>query len=530
MEKKFCLATISLVGLFVLMFFRVNLKLEVFELLVLIISIYTLIIFPFKHYLKAFHDPLSREGFVGFGLAIGAIYSIVNLIMIGAVNNIIQISLIALIYYLYNRFIADKSSDLVYDEIRTHNLSDLEKNCITSLDIIRWVLILYFLISAFIINNIYRGEYNLIISLLLLILFSSNLKIFRYAMSLPFLRCKNNLEKLDTTYANNLLIEKVFQSKDIFIDVRGVAIEDRYEFENIHASNPKYALQIAASLMRSDDHPLSKAVLFEAESKDVTKHFISHTNNFQGKGIIGRINNENFAIGNMELMKEVDIAVGVLIREKIKLENQGKTVLVLAKTLANKKSYDKNPGEVIGLFIFNSEVIPQFDQISQNLSNENINLTYLSGEEGSTLMARLENVKHEELLANLSSEEKIKYIEQTVQKNIDKYYIQISKKLVVDNSNLVNILIDNHKISGLNIISINQYDPKKLLNIYRSMTDSYKKARTNYHFSWLYHIFIMFFSISAVKLSSSGYIYIVAFLLSLLSEQLVIINSNSKQY
>lgn len=530
MDKRFYTATISLVGLFVLSFFRTNLRIEVYEFLVLGLTLFCLVIFPIKYYTNAFNDPLSREGFIGFGIAIGTINSIINLINNSSeIYNIIQISLIILVYHFYNKFNINNGTDLINNIETTHNPSYLEKKSLTSYDFMRWALILYFLVCIFVFNNIYRGEYSLIISLLLLILFSSNLKIFRYSISLPFLKCKRSLEKLDATYTNNLLIEKISQSQNIFIDVRGVIIEDRYELENIHASNPKYALQIAASLMRNDNHPLSKAVLFEADSKDVTKHFISHTNNFQGKGIIGRINDENFAIGNMELMKEVDIAVGVLIREKIKLENQGKTVLVLAKTLASKKRYDKNPGEVVGLFIFKSEVIPQLDQISQDFRDENIRLTFLSGEERSTLVSRLKNIKHEELLTNLSSAEKIKYIEQIVQKNIDKFYIQISKKLVVNESNLVNILADNNKIIGPNILLINQYNPEKLSNIYRSITENYKKASINYQFSWLYHIFVMLFSIIAVKLSSSSYIYIVAFSLSLLSERLVIMNSNSKQ-
>jgi len=184
--------------------------------------------------------------------------------------------------------------------------------------------------------------------------------------------------------------------------------------------------------MQNDDHSLSEAVKFEAETKGLAKHYISHVNRFQGMGITGRINNENFAIGNMKLMKEIDIVVGVLLREKIKLENQGKTVLVLAKTSAIKKKYEKNPGEVIGLMIFNCFPQADYSQMNEKFIKQEINLTYLSGEEKSTLLSRLKNITENRIISNMAELEKKKYIENKAEKQKNKIFIQVSRKFIFE--------------------------------------------------------------------------------------------------
>jgi len=475
----------------------------------------------------SFKHLLSREGFVSLGLIIGTVFSIIELVIFKRTTTIIQISLIALIYYLYYR---SYNSPKIIDgsQERKTDLSLIEKKSLSSYELISWIVILFFLICAFILNNIFIDKYSLIISLLLIILFSSNLKIFNYATLLPFIKCKKIIGKYDTEYSNNQIVEKISQCRDIFLDIRGVVTNDKYVLENIHASNPKYVLQIASSLMQNDDHSLSEAVKFEAETKGLAKHYISHVNRFQGMGITGRINNENFAIGNMKLMKEIDIVVGVLLREKIKLENQGKTVLVLAKTPAIKKKYEKNPGEVIGLMIFNCFPQADYSQMNEKFIKQEINLTYLSGEEKSTLLSRLKNITENRIISNMAELEKKKYIENKAEKQKNKIFIQVSRKFIFENNNIVNFIIDNpNENMGSNILSINQYSPKKLIIIYNKMIKYYKKASFNYQFSWFYHLFIMILSISFVRMSSSNYLYLFSFLLSILAEQIVIRNSNS---
>ncbi|KKP88787.1 MAG: Cation transport ATPase [Berkelbacteria bacterium GW2011_GWA2_35_9] len=476
----------------------------------------------------SFKRLLSREGFVSFGLVIGTIFSIVELVIYKRGSTIFQISLIALIYYIYNKFF--NSHKIIDNSLeKKANMSLLEKKSLSSYELISWIIVLFFLIGAFILNNIFIDRYYLITSLLLIILFSTNLKMFIYASSLPLIKCKVMVGRYDAKYSNNQIIEKISNCRDIFMDIRGVVTNDKYFLENIHASNPKFVLQIASSLMQNDDHSLSQAIKLEAETKEISKHYISHINKFQGMGITGRINDENFAIGNMKLMKEVDIVVGVLLREKIKLENQGKTVLVLAKTPAIKKNYERNPGEVIGLLIFNCSTQANYVQMNNYFVKQEIDLTYLSGEEKSTLLTRVENISNNKIISDITEMEKKNYIENRAEKQKDKIFIQISKKLVFENSNIVNFIIDkpNQNLDS-NSLLIDQYNPTKLIQIYENITKYYKKASFNYQFSWIYQLIIMILSISVVRLSNSNYLYLVSFLLSILAEQIVIRNTNIK--
>ena len=101
----------------------------------------------------SFKRLLSREGFVSFGLVIGTIFSIVELVIYKRGSTIFQISLIALIYYIYNKFF--NSHKIIDNSLeKKANMSLLEKKSLSSYELISWIIVLFFLIGAFILNNI----------------------------------------------------------------------------------------------------------------------------------------------------------------------------------------------------------------------------------------------------------------------------------------------------------------------------------------------------------------------------------------
>lgn len=92
-------------------------------------------------------------------------------------------------------------------------------------------------------------------------------------------------------------------------------------------------LSIVASLERSSEHPLAEAIVNYANEESIKTFEIEQFKAIAGHGVQGVIDNETYYFGNRKLMTDI---VGLLIervnRKVIRLEEQGKTVMLLANS------------------------------------------------------------------------------------------------------------------------------------------------------------------------------------------------------
>ncbi len=90
-------------------------------------------------------------------------------------------------------------------------------------------------------------------------------------------------------------------------------------------------LQVAASLEKPSEHPLSEAILLEAESKNLSIQTIENFRSIAGQGIEGRLNGMNYLAGNLKLMTDRKVDLKDFNEMADKLADEGKTPLYLAK-------------------------------------------------------------------------------------------------------------------------------------------------------------------------------------------------------
>ncbi len=89
-------------------------------------------------------------------------------------------------------------------------------------------------------------------------------------------------------------------------------------------------LQMAASVEKNSEHPLAKAIIQRAKQEKIELLEVKNFRAIPGKGIAGRINAKSVLVGTRRLMEENKIDF-IAVDERIKqLENQGKTVMILA--------------------------------------------------------------------------------------------------------------------------------------------------------------------------------------------------------
>lgn len=90
-------------------------------------------------------------------------------------------------------------------------------------------------------------------------------------------------------------------------------------------------LQIAASLEKQSEHPLAEAIYSYANEENIKLLPVEGFRAIPGHGVTGTINGLEYFLGNRKLMSDtLNFDVSPIERKMIRLEDQGKTVMILA--------------------------------------------------------------------------------------------------------------------------------------------------------------------------------------------------------
>lgn len=90
-------------------------------------------------------------------------------------------------------------------------------------------------------------------------------------------------------------------------------------------------LKIAASLEKSSEHPLAKAILQMAEERNIELLPVEEFQAVSGRGVKGKIDKIEYFGGNLAFMKECNINVDEALDKAENLSKQGQTILYFSK-------------------------------------------------------------------------------------------------------------------------------------------------------------------------------------------------------
>jgi Cu+-exporting ATPase len=89
-------------------------------------------------------------------------------------------------------------------------------------------------------------------------------------------------------------------------------------------------LQLAASAEAGSEHPLGQAIVREAQEKGIDILKVTNFTAIPGKGIRAEVDAANVTLGNRQLMAEQGMDIASIEETVAKLENDGKTAMLLA--------------------------------------------------------------------------------------------------------------------------------------------------------------------------------------------------------
>ncbi len=131
---------------------------------------------------------------------------------------------------------------------------------------------------------------------------------------------------------NRLTLETIKNVDTVMFDKTGTLTEGRFSVSDIVSAgiSELELLKLTASLERNSEHVIGQAIVEEAEKKGISFPEVKDFKAVPGKGIIGKVEGYEVAVGTALLMKEISAEENQEVLEKVKkLESQGKTVVLI---------------------------------------------------------------------------------------------------------------------------------------------------------------------------------------------------------
>ncbi|NYB52934.1 MAG: copper-translocating P-type ATPase [Methanobacteriaceae archaeon] len=184
----------------------------------------------------------------------------------------------------------------------------------------------------------------------------------------------------------------------IIFDKTGTLTTGKPEVTDIMGitTDDKSLLQIAASVEKNSQHPLAEAMVIKARDNDIKLYNVEEFNTFQGKGVSAIFNGRRVLIGNRTLMNENIIEISDVDEVKIsRIESEGKTVVLVAMH-----------NSLAGIIGVADTVKENAAEAINELKNMGLEVAMITGDNQRTAEAIAQNIKIENVLAEVLPEDK----------------------------------------------------------------------------------------------------------------------------
>ena len=160
-------------------------------------------------------------------------------------------------------------------------------------------------------------------------------------------------------------------------------------------------LTLVASLERASEHPLAEAIVNAAQQQDLELLITDAFESVTGKGVVGVVDNHEVAMGNIQLMQDLDIDVGSLSEKAETARGEGQTVMLIAID-----------GKAAGLIGVADPIKISTEQAIRQLHKEGVQVVMLTGDSHTTAhaVARQLGISHVE--SEVLPEQKAKVVKQ----------------------------------------------------------------------------------------------------------------------
>jgi Cu+-exporting ATPase len=159
-------------------------------------------------------------------------------------------------------------------------------------------------------------------------------------------------------------------------------------------------LKIAASIEKMSEHPLAESIVNKAKEENISLIKASSFKAIPGHGISAKLGSKQYYFGNPKLMRENKINISSYINRIHQLEEEGKTVMVLADTKA------------LGLIGVADPIKESSPEAVSLLKKLGINIYMITGDNERTAKAIALKAGIENVFAEVLPADKAKYVKE----------------------------------------------------------------------------------------------------------------------
>ncbi len=190
----------------------------------------------------------------------------------------------------------------------------------------------------------------------------------------------------------------------LLVDKTGTLTEGRPSLEAVEAArgkSPDEVLRLAASLNSPSEHPLARATVRYAEEKGLALEAARDFRAVTGKGVTGRVQGLQVALGNESLMQQAGVEIPEGLAQAARsYQEAGKTVSFLA-----------SDGEAIGFTVIGDRLKPGGREAIDALRGKGLEVIMLTGDNERTARAVAESLDLSGFRAGLLPEDKLQEVE-----------------------------------------------------------------------------------------------------------------------
>ena len=200
---------------------------------------------------------------------------------------------------------------------------------------------------------------------------------------------------------NSESLENAHKVKTIIFDKTGTLTKGTLSFSkmyNYSDLNDDDIFKIIAGVEKKSEHPIAKAIVEEAEKRNIDFEEVKEFKAISGQGVFAVVENYDVFIGNKRLMDANNISVNESDFDE--LVNDGNSILYVS--LNNK---------VVALIGVKDVVKENVSGVIASLKKKNINVVMLTGDNEVTAKKIAENVGIETVVANVMPSQKAEYVE-----------------------------------------------------------------------------------------------------------------------
>lgn len=197
-------------------------------------------------------------------------------------------------------------------------------------------------------------------------------------------------------------LERMEKIDTLVIDKTGTLTEGKpkvVKVVTVQGFNEDQILMLAASLEQGSEHPLALAIVKAVQEKNLKFPKAHDFDSPTGKGVIGTVDGQSVALGNIKLMEDLKIDVQSLSALADELRGEGATVIFVA--------IDQKPA---GLLAIADPIKQTTPEAIKALRNMNVRIVMLTGDNRITAQAVARKLGITEVEAEILPEDKSKIV------------------------------------------------------------------------------------------------------------------------